>query len=169
MVHIKFTVYMLPRAWQRAGIATRDRNGNPLARPHSFTQDQTAAAKADIRAQAYNHRPRGPVPTGPVFLDMTVFRPWTAKEWAKAQKMGRHTNPIENVKGDGRLGPIDSLPGSGPWPKSKPDNDNYEKLVFDALPGLFYKDDALIVKNSTEKLYSNVPRFEITISYPESN
>lgn len=50
-------------------------------------------------------------------------------------------------------------------PEKKPDIDNYEKLVYDALKGILYHDDGLVVKSVSEKFYSIKPRVEITVWY----
>jgi Holliday junction resolvase RusA-like endonuclease len=46
---------------------------------------------------------------------------------------------------------------------SKPDVDNLLKFVFDALNGVFWKDDAIIVQGTCIKLYSAVPRTLVII------
>ena len=48
-------------------------------------------------------------------------------------------------------------------PEPRPDLDNYIKLAFDAMNGLVYKDDALIVMLLAEKMYSDEPRWEIQV------
>jgi len=40
------------------------------------------------------------------------------------------------------------------WPNVRPDIDNYEKLVLDALNGVCYKEDSQIVMKYSEKKYS---------------
>lgn len=45
----------------------------------------------------------------------------------------------------------------------KPDIDNIEKSVLDALNGLAYADDSQIVKLTAEKFYSENPRLELYI------
>ena len=40
-------------------------------------------------------------------------------------------------------------------PAKKPDNDNIEKAVWDAMSGLVYKDDNQVVANYTRKVYSD--------------
>ena len=49
-------------------------------------------------------------------------------------------------------------------PKSKPDWDNIGKTVCDALNGIAYKDDAMVVDGRVRKFYANEPRMEIVIS-----
>lgn len=49
-------------------------------------------------------------------------------------------------------------------PTKKPDNDNIEKVVKDALNGIAFHDDSQIVDNQTRKFYSEQPRTVVTIS-----
>jgi Holliday junction resolvase RusA-like endonuclease len=46
---------------------------------------------------------------------------------------------------------------------NKPDKDNLEKLVLDALNGVIYKDDSCVCSGLTQKFYSETPRIEIRI------
>lgn len=46
---------------------------------------------------------------------------------------------------------------------SRPDIDNLQKFVMDALNSVFYRDDSLICILSSAKLYDDVPRIEIKI------
>ena len=48
-------------------------------------------------------------------------------------------------------------------PSRKPDVDNIEKAVLDALNGIAYKDDARVHKTSCAKYYGAEPRLEIEI------
>lgn len=48
-------------------------------------------------------------------------------------------------------------------PTCKPDNDNAEKAIYDALNGFAYKDDTQIAENHTYKFYDEDPRTEVTI------
>ena len=48
---------------------------------------------------------------------------------------------------------------------SRPDIDNLEKMIYDALNGIFFKDDSLICRTACHKLYGDVPRTEVTIEY----
>lgn len=54
-------------------------------------------------------------------------------------------------------------------PTKKPDNDNIEKVISDALNGVAFHDDAQIVDNQTRKFYSEEPRVEVTITLAKSN
>lgn len=48
---------------------------------------------------------------------------------------------------------------------TKPDIDNYCKFVMDALNGIYWKDDSIIVHLAAYKVYHDVPRTEITVQY----
>lgn len=48
-------------------------------------------------------------------------------------------------------------------PLVKPDLDNVEKIIYDALNGIAYTDDSHITAMAITKHYSNNPRVEITI------
>lgn len=48
-------------------------------------------------------------------------------------------------------------------PTVKPDEDNIQKIVKDALNGVAYKDDNQIVESHTYKYYSDNPRVEVLI------
>lgn len=53
--------------------------------------------------------------------------------------------------------------GCPEWHTSRKDIDNLQKLIFDALNGIFWKDDAQICWVEAQKKYSEKPRTEITI------
>lgn len=48
-------------------------------------------------------------------------------------------------------------------PSRKPDVDNIEKAVLDALNGIAYKDDVRVCRTSCSKFYGAEPRLEITV------
>jgi Holliday junction resolvase RusA-like endonuclease len=45
----------------------------------------------------------------------------------------------------------------------RPDKDNYEKFVLDALNGIYWTDDSVIVTGRTTKYYSEIPGIVIKI------
>lgn len=49
-------------------------------------------------------------------------------------------------------------------PTKKVDNDNLEKIIFDALNKIAYNDDSQIVTNLTDKRYGSQPMVIVTIS-----
>lgn len=48
-------------------------------------------------------------------------------------------------------------------PTKKPDADNIEKAILDAINGIAWKDDAQVVDLRTVKVYGAVPRVEVEI------
>jgi Holliday junction resolvase RusA-like endonuclease len=48
-------------------------------------------------------------------------------------------------------------------PEKRPDIDNYEKCIFDALSSVFWKDDGQVVSNHADMFYSSVQRIEIDL------
>lgn len=50
-------------------------------------------------------------------------------------------------------------------PLNKPDLDNYEKLLYDALLNLLYRDDSVVVSGNHQKFFSCKPRVELEITY----
>lgn len=50
-------------------------------------------------------------------------------------------------------------------PLSKPDLDNFEKLLYDAVKDVLYTDDGVVVHGDHEKFYSMKPRVEIEVKY----
>lgn len=50
-------------------------------------------------------------------------------------------------------------------PIVKPDIDNYEKLFYDALHGLLYTDDSVVIRGDHQKFYSCKPRVEVEILF----
>jgi Holliday junction resolvase RusA-like endonuclease len=93
-----------------------------------FTPPATVNAEAWVRhcAVAAGVRPI----VGPVRMDLTSVRPAPAS-WSKAKREA-----------------------AGEWDTRKPDRDNIEKLVADALNGIAYADDAQIVAGEVEKRLS---------------
>jgi len=56
------------------------------------------------------------------------------------------------------------LKASAPrWHTKKPDKDNLEKMVYDALNKVFWRDDSIICYGRELKLYDSKPRIEILI------
>lgn len=54
-------------------------------------------------------------------------------------------------------------------PIVKPDLDNIEKIIYDALNGIAYKDDSRIVEQRCAKFYSETPRVEVIITEVSKN
>lgn len=50
---------------------------------------------------------------------------------------------------------------------TRPDNDNYEKAVFDAGNGIIWEDDALIWHNDTRKIWAEAGHVHLEVSVAE--
>lgn len=53
-------------------------------------------------------------------------------------------------------------------PTKKPDIDNVQKIIFDALNGIAYKDDTQIVAVMAEKTYGSNPYVEVSLEEVDS-
>ena len=100
--------------------------------------------KQYVALVASQYRPKQVI-TGPVAMDVRVFRPMT-KEISKSK------TKRENAE-KGLLRPV-----------TKPDVDNYVKGVKDALNHLIYRDDSQVVDLKVSKFYSEEPRVEVMIT-----
>lgn len=161
---IKFTIYTILMGKESVRIATKDRAGNLLKKPHSYIPAETQANVREIYYYAYKTRPKH-LPTGPVIVDIVVYKPWEGFKRPKAKTRDQIPVMDTKVKANTIGGIADSTLEAGPWAITKPDADNYAKLFNDSLTGLYWEDDSQIVKNSITKLFSNKPRIEATITY----
>ena len=50
-------------------------------------------------------------------------------------------------------------------PLGKPDPDNYEKLLYDALLHVLYRDDSVVVHGHHQKFFSAKPRVEVEVKF----
>jgi Holliday junction resolvase RusA-like endonuclease len=108
----------------------------------TFTPKKTRIAEDNFRAQAIQYRPPAPIETA-LSVDIKVYRS-IPMSWSIKKRMAAIS---------GELRPI-----------SRPDIDNYVKLVLDALNGIFWRDDTQIVQLIAEKYYSPDPQTEIVIT-----
>jgi Holliday junction resolvase RusA-like endonuclease len=132
---IRFKIYGEPVAKGRPRFSFRGK----FAR--AYTPAKTAAAENNLRAQALMYKPVNPLDTA-LFVGIKVFRS-IPKSMSKKR--------IEAAE-KGEIRPV-----------TKPDIDNYQKLVYDALNGIFWRDDSQIVDSRAAKFYSVTPRIEIEI------
>ena len=94
------------------------------AYPVAITPDQTVNAENRVQGHVAGEWQRPPV-EGPLQVQITV-----------------------------QLLKPKSKPKTRPsWPTSKPDADNYAKLVLDALNGVLWRDDSQVVRLFVEKTY----------------
>lgn len=109
---------------------------------HAYTPEKTTAGEKAIRDRWLSkYGSRGPL-TGPLEVFVTAYRHMPTRFKA---------DDIERAE-KGFIAPV-----------TRPDADNYLKLVLDALNGIAYTDDALIIGCTCEKRYSEIPRTEIRI------
>lgn len=78
--------------------------------------------------------------TGPITINLTFYLPMP-ESWSKKKK----------IESDGQMH------------VSKPDRDNLEKGICDALNKIVWKDDGQVCDGRTRKFYSSEPRVEIEI------
>ena len=112
----------------------------PQARPrftrqgHAYETAKCKAYKAIVAAAA-RAAMKGKTPiTGRVFVWCQFFMP-IPKGWSKAKKEDALNGAIQPLK--------------------RPDGDNLEKLIWDALTGIVWSDDAQIVQWAGAKWYGN--------------
>lgn len=118
----------------------RPRFTNINGYPRAYEPEKSKQAKASIQRQVkgivkqpYNE---------PIRLYVTFYRSLTQEMQRKVVKKQLKT-PI--------------------FADKRPDLDNYVKLLKDALNGIFWTDDSLIVELVAKKYYDAIPRIEIEI------
>jgi Holliday junction resolvase RusA-like endonuclease len=105
------------------------------ARVQIYTPDETIAAERMLRITSMRHRPRKPL-DGPLHVTTVFVVPSPARVAAERSKV---------------------------WPQVRPDDDNYRKLVLDALNEMFWHDDGQICGGESWKFYGSPPRTYIRI------
>lgn len=130
-----------PRAWARAGVrVVTPKKGKPFA--HLYTDSQTRAFEETVAAagrQAMGDRAPFDFP---VVVGM-LFRREPPKSITKARRAAM-------------------LAGLVP-PATKPDCSNYAKGVEDALNGIAFIDDALIINLHVSKAYAETAGVDVMI------
>lgn len=133
---IQFIVYGEPVAKGRPRFARR---GNFVS---TYTPKKTKDAERIFQLEALQYKPKE-ILVGPLKIEIDVYR--------SIPKSASNKNMELMLKGLIR-------------PISRPDCDNYEKLVLDAMNGIFWKDDSQICETNVRKWYSTAPRIEIKLS-----
>jgi Holliday junction resolvase RusA-like endonuclease len=112
----------------------------------TYTPEKTRSAEEYVRSMTYRDAPKTP-PGGLVLLSGAFYRSIPAS-WSKKRK----ESALERK-----------------YCGSKPDLDNYIKLVTDALNGLFWQDDEQIVRflDISKEYTAGEPRIELNITYLE--
>jgi Holliday junction resolvase RusA-like endonuclease len=102
-------------------------------KPFFYEPEELKAARTKLKAHLSKHSPSEPF-TGPIRLITKWCFPIT----------GKHTN--------------------GEYKTTKPDTDNLQKLLKDVMTDLgYWKDDALVASEITEKFWSDVPGIFISL------
>lgn len=123
----------------------------PLARPRfrvihgkggrvfgqAYDPASNRADKYDFKLQALATKPPEPL-TGALRVEMTFVRSFPA---SMSQKKRQTALPV-----------------------TRPDLDNYEKLVLDALNRVFWRDDAQVVEVHKRKIYGPIPGIRVTVT-----
>ncbi|OUL03431.1 RusA family crossover junction endodeoxyribonuclease [Bacillus spizizenii] len=138
MSFIQFIVYGEPVAQGRPRGSVR----NGKVRMHDPAKSKDF--KQYVALVASQYRPEKVI-TGPVAMDVRVFRP-----------MPKKVSNSKKKKESAEKGLL--------RPTTKPDVDNYVKGVKDALNHLIYKDDSQVVDLKVSKFYSEDPRVEVIIT-----
>jgi Holliday junction resolvase RusA-like endonuclease len=136
-MEIEFTVLGEPHAQMRHKTFKRG----------SFTgaYDPSADIKKDFLMTVQHNAPKEPI-LGPIMVTVVFY-------------FGRVKSHYKTGKNSSML--RDDCPE---WHTSRKDIDNLQKLIFDALNGIFWRDDAQICWVEAQKKYSESPRTEITIT-----
>ena len=136
---LKFTIYGSPKAWMRA----------VSLKTHTF--DPNSSTKQETKIEIYNqlkllgYDKFQPV-SGIVYLDLQVYKP-IPKSTPKYRKLLMEAGII--------------------LPPTKPDVDNYVKLLSDTLNNVLFNDDAQVVDERIRKYYSFTPRYTFVIKFKE--
>jgi len=146
---IGFQVPGEPMAMPRARIATRGKFAR-MYTPEAAVSHKTAVQWAWTKAVSV-HKFKPPM-DAIVRIAITVYRtlPKSAPKWMKAL--------VDEF--EGTLGVASSVPC-----QTKPDWDNYGKLVSDALNGIAYRDDGQVFKGTVEKCYASTAYTYVSVEY----
>lgn len=107
----------------------------------AYTDEKTRNAETWVKVCA-REQYRGPLLEGALAVTMTIGVAIPAS-WSKRKRADALAQAI--------------------LPTGKPDLDNTEKLIFDALNGLVWRDDAQVVRVTKAKLYEAAPQARLLI------
>lgn len=140
---IELVILGSPKALKRHRTYTKDRNGKPFRFP--IQVDPSEGDKSDLLAVVRDNAPDLPF-TCPLRVDITFY-------------FARPKNHFRTGKFAGIL-----KPNAPTWHISRPDRDNLDKLILDALSGKFWINDSIVCDGRLRKFYDEKPRTEIVIS-----
>lgn len=110
----------------------------------SGTYDPSKDIKKDFLLTVQDKAPNEPI-LGPIMLSVVFYMPRPKNHYGS----GKNASCLK-----------DSAPE---YHISRPDADNFLKLIFDALNGIFWKDDSQICWVEAQKKYSERPRTHLII------
>ncbi len=152
---IRFSIPGNPTAQKRHRTVTRDRSGKPL--PFARTYDPSAAAKVIFLKESMEYAPPSPA-LGVVIITFAFWMPIPKSRLKAVGDLATHWDGAIEGKPD-----LYSCFRKPLCHIIKPDNDNLEKFVLDALNGVFWKDDCQVQVKGKFKMYSHEPRTELEI------
>lgn len=106
--------------------------------------DPSKDIKKNFLLTVQNKAPKEPI-SGPIGITIIFYMPRTKGHY----RTGKNASMLRDDAPEFHI--------------SRPDVDNFCKLVFDSLNGIFWKDDSQICRLFSEKLYSESPRTYILI------
>lgn len=140
---IKLVILGEPKSQKRPKFQHKDKDGNAL--PYVHTYDPSSPDKFSIRLIVQQQAPEQPL-RGPIRVDCYFYYGY-----------------LKGHYGSGRN--ADKLKESAPlWKDTGKDRDNCDKLILDALTGIFFVNDSQICDGRIIKQYSEKPRTEIYIT-----
>lgn len=108
-----------------------------------YTPEKTVSYEGLVRLAAHRAMEGAPMLLEAVAVRLDIYVQIPASWSQKKQRLAL----------DGRV-----------YPTTKPDIDNVEKAIFDALNGTAWKDDVQVVDVKKRKRYSDTPRVVVTIT-----
>lgn len=143
LCQLQFTVPGDPPVAKRpraSRIRNRDTGAVVGIRVHAADADDQRSMRSEVRLLMPNdHIPFA----GEVELHLGVFRPMLSG-WAPYKQLLAELGYIR--------------------PDRRPDYDNYAKLLTDAMRGVVFVDDSLVVVGDVSLMYSRRPRLEVVVS-----
>ena len=131
-----------PRAQKRMKYATRGRDGKAL--PFIRNYDPSAGDKQTLHQIVQQHAPPKPL-LGPLRVDLFLYFGYRKQDYGS----GRNAGILK--------------PNAPQWKDTGKDRDNCDKLILDALTGVFFVNDSQVCAGEIIKKYAERPRTEIGI------
>ena len=117
-------------------------NSHKFGRGHVYKQQKARAYQTQVQYLARLAMRGRTQLSGPVRVHISAAVP-IPKSWSAKKKTAAMNKLI--------------------WPTNVPDGDNYQKLAWDGVKAIVFRDDAQIVKWSGEKFFSPEPRLRIEV------